>query len=250
MNAPPARPARRQSEPRSLGIVPRARQGHHPHRPRRTRPGRAHRHGADRRRRTRRGDGAHRHPLRRHRTARRTRATPPAASRFNSAASPCGRPAPTCARCFSTRRPKSSAARPAELSIRDGSILRNGAPTGQDYWTLAGAVNLAVKATGSGPRKPVADMKHIGAQQRAPRPAGQDFRQGRLHPRHAASTAWCMRAWCASPTAAPPSIRSTSRRSSAPPRRRSNSCATAISSPSSAMTRPPSIWRAPPRSMP
>jgi nicotinate dehydrogenase subunit B len=50
----------------------------------------------------------------------------------------------------------------AELSIRDGSILRKGASTGQDYWTLAGAVNLAVKATGSGTRKSVADMKQIG----------------------------------------------------------------------------------------
>jgi CO/xanthine dehydrogenase Mo-binding subunit len=49
-----------------------------------------------------------------------------------------------------------------ELSVRDGSILRKGAPTGQDYWTLAGAVNLAVKATGSGPRKRVADMTVIG----------------------------------------------------------------------------------------
>ena len=48
------------------------------------------------------------------------------------------------------------------LSIRDGSILRNDAPTGQDYWTLADAVNLAVKATGSGQRKPVADMIWIG----------------------------------------------------------------------------------------
>jgi CO/xanthine dehydrogenase Mo-binding subunit len=52
---------------------------------------------------------------------------------------------------------------PHELSVRDGSILRKGAATGQDYWTLAGAVNLAVKATGSGPRKPVAAMKLIGA---------------------------------------------------------------------------------------
>jgi len=52
---------------------------------------------------------------------------------------------------------------PSELNIRDGNILRNGAPTGQDYWTLAGAVNLAVKATGAGARKPVADMKFIGA---------------------------------------------------------------------------------------
>jgi CO/xanthine dehydrogenase Mo-binding subunit len=50
-----------------------------------------------------------------------------------------------------------------ELGIRDGSILRNGATTGQDYWTLAGAVNLAVKATGSGARKAVMDFKTIGA---------------------------------------------------------------------------------------
>src|SRR5665811_452382 len=46
----------------------------------------------------------------------------------------------------------------SELSIRDGSILRNGAPTGQDYWTLAGAVDLTAKATGSGTRKAVADF--------------------------------------------------------------------------------------------
>ena len=51
----------------------------------------------------------------------------------------------------------------SELSIRDGSMLRNGAPTGQDYWTLAGAVDLTAKATGSGQRKPVAEMKTIGA---------------------------------------------------------------------------------------
>jgi CO/xanthine dehydrogenase Mo-binding subunit len=50
----------------------------------------------------------------------------------------------------------------SELGIRDGNILRNGTATGQDYWTLAGAVNLAVKATGSGKRKAVADFKTIG----------------------------------------------------------------------------------------
>ena len=43
--------------------------------------------------------------------------------------------------------------------------------------------------------------------QRAPRSARQDFRQGHLHPRHADCPAWCMRAWCASPIAAPPSTR-------------------------------------------
>ena len=48
------------------------------------------------------------------------------------------------------------------LTIRDGSILRGGASTGQDYWTLAGAVNLAVKATGTGKRKAIADFKNIG----------------------------------------------------------------------------------------
>ena len=51
----------------------------------------------------------------------------------------------------------------AELSVRDGSILRNGASTGQDYWTLAGAVDLTVKASGTGTRKRVADFKAVGA---------------------------------------------------------------------------------------
>ena len=49
-----------------------------------------------------------------------------------------------------------------ELSVRDGSILRNGLSTGQDYWTLAGAINLATKATGTGARKAVADFTAIG----------------------------------------------------------------------------------------
>ncbi|MGA8999870.1 MAG: molybdopterin cofactor-binding domain-containing protein, partial [Pseudolabrys sp.] len=49
-----------------------------------------------------------------------------------------------------------------ELSIRDGRIHRNGTSTGQDYWTLSGAVDLTVKATGSGVRKRVADLKSIG----------------------------------------------------------------------------------------
>ena len=49
-----------------------------------------------------------------------------------------------------------------DLGIRDGAILRDGIPTGQDYWTLAGAVDLAAKATGSGKRKAVADFTSIG----------------------------------------------------------------------------------------
>jgi nicotinate dehydrogenase subunit B len=49
-----------------------------------------------------------------------------------------------------------------ELSIRDGGIFRNGTSTGQDYWTLSGAVDLNVKATGAGERRRVADLRNIG----------------------------------------------------------------------------------------
>ncbi len=69
-----------------------------------------------------------------------------------------------------------------ELGIRDGSILRNGATTGQDYWTLAGAVNLAVKATGSGARKAVADFEDDWREQPAARFAGEDIRRRGIYP--------------------------------------------------------------------
>jgi CO/xanthine dehydrogenase Mo-binding subunit len=49
-----------------------------------------------------------------------------------------------------------------DLSIRDGSIYCNGTSTGQDYWTLAGAVDLTTKATGGGVSKRVTDLKSIG----------------------------------------------------------------------------------------
>ena len=55
------------------------------------------------------------------------------------------------------------ACKASELSVRDGGIYHNGKSTGQDYWTLAGAVDLAVKATGAVARKPVGDLKTIGA---------------------------------------------------------------------------------------
>ncbi len=50
-----------------------------------------------------------------------------------------------------------------ELSIADGRILRNGSSSGQDYWTLAGAVDLRVKATGTGVRKRTSDLKTVGS---------------------------------------------------------------------------------------
>jgi CO/xanthine dehydrogenase Mo-binding subunit len=51
----------------------------------------------------------------------------------------------------------------SELSIHDGSILRDGAPTEQDYWTLAASIDLTAKATGSGARKTVAELVTVGA---------------------------------------------------------------------------------------
>ncbi len=47
-----------------------------------------------------------------------------------------------------------------ELIIRDGAFLRNGAPTGHDYWTLRNAVDLATNASGTAKRK--AAFTHIG----------------------------------------------------------------------------------------
>jgi nicotinate dehydrogenase subunit B len=50
-----------------------------------------------------------------------------------------------------------------ELSVRDGSIYRNGRSTGQDYWTLSAAVDLGVRATGAGNRKKAVELKTIGS---------------------------------------------------------------------------------------
>ena len=50
-----------------------------------------------------------------------------------------------------------------ELAARDGAVLRNGRPTGQDYWTLAPSVDLARNATGSAPVKKAAEHRVVGA---------------------------------------------------------------------------------------
>ena len=50
-----------------------------------------------------------------------------------------------------------------ELSVRDGSIHRNGASTGQDYWRLAASIDLTAKATGGGTRKAIGELATIGA---------------------------------------------------------------------------------------
>ena len=48
-----------------------------------------------------------------------------------------------------------------ELSIRDGHVLRNGAPTDRSYWTLTSALRDAT-ATGAAPRKPASAYKVVG----------------------------------------------------------------------------------------
>ena len=50
----------------------------------------------------------------------------------------------------------------AELSISNGRFLRGGKTTGYDYWTLAAAVDLGVRANGATARKPPADLKVVG----------------------------------------------------------------------------------------
>jgi CO/xanthine dehydrogenase Mo-binding subunit len=52
----------------------------------------------------------------------------------------------------------------AELEVRDGHIVRAGAPTGLDYWSLAGEVDLGRDATGEAPlRAPEALGRAVGA---------------------------------------------------------------------------------------
>jgi len=51
---------------------------------------------------------------------------------------------------------------PGELTVKDGSFHRNGVLSGQDYWSLASQVDLAVNATGSGTAKPVSSYAVIG----------------------------------------------------------------------------------------
>jgi len=50
----------------------------------------------------------------------------------------------------------------AELSVADGRILRKGAATGENFWTLASAVDLHAKATGAAARKPAGGYRIVG----------------------------------------------------------------------------------------
>jgi len=50
----------------------------------------------------------------------------------------------------------------AELAVRDGRVMRNGAATPWDYWSLAPSVSLAREATGTATRKPAAEYRVVG----------------------------------------------------------------------------------------
>jgi len=50
----------------------------------------------------------------------------------------------------------------ADLAVRDGAITQNGEPTGQDYWSLAAAVDLRRDANGRSPTKTVSDYSIVG----------------------------------------------------------------------------------------
>ena len=50
----------------------------------------------------------------------------------------------------------------ADLAVRDGAILHRGAATGQDYWSLAAAIDLGRHASGRAPIKPAGEHQIVG----------------------------------------------------------------------------------------
>ena len=51
---------------------------------------------------------------------------------------------------------------PQDLIVDDGRFLQNGKPTEQDYWTVAGEIDLTQKPTGSVAPKPAATYRFVG----------------------------------------------------------------------------------------
>jgi len=50
----------------------------------------------------------------------------------------------------------------ADLAVKDGAIVCRGVPTGDDYWTLSGAVDLTGRATGRAAPKTAAEYGYVG----------------------------------------------------------------------------------------
>ena len=107
-----------------------------------------------------------------------------------------------------------------DLTVVDGQFLQNGAATGQDYWTVAGEIDLTQAATGTRAGEARFGLPRGGKQRAAPRPAGEAERCG-LRPRRPAQG--CP----ARPHAAPAQSRrhpGVARRGRDPPCRRPSSC--------------------------
>jgi CO/xanthine dehydrogenase Mo-binding subunit len=66
---------------------------------------------------------------------------------------------------FVARAAETLGAEPASIAIEDGGFLRDGAPTGLDYWALAPQVDLRRDATGSAPAKNPAAFRIVGTSQ-------------------------------------------------------------------------------------
>jgi len=49
-----------------------------------------------------------------------------------------------------------------DLAVIDGGFVQNGTPTGQDYWTIAGEIDLGQPATGAAPMKSAAEYRIVG----------------------------------------------------------------------------------------
>src|SRR6266446_8938218 len=49
-----------------------------------------------------------------------------------------------------------------DLAVRDGAVTHRGEPTGQDYWSLAAAVDLRRPATGRSPTKKAGEYQIVG----------------------------------------------------------------------------------------
>jgi|FEC22Drversion2_1045045.scaffolds.fasta_scaffold00717_8 nicotinate dehydrogenase subunit B len=49
-----------------------------------------------------------------------------------------------------------------DLTVADGQFLQNGAPTGQDYWSVAGEIDLTQPVTGNAPVKPRHSYRVVG----------------------------------------------------------------------------------------
>jgi CO/xanthine dehydrogenase Mo-binding subunit len=49
-----------------------------------------------------------------------------------------------------------------DLAVADGQFLQNGAPSGQDYWSVAGEIDLTQAVTGTAPVKPASQYRVVG----------------------------------------------------------------------------------------